>query len=316
MNKEKILVIGAGGQIGSVLIQQLSDIYGKANIVASDLRAIPSWNGNFELINVLDKNRLEEVVNHYQINQIYHLAAILSAKGEENPLRTWEINMTGFFNVLEAARKFNLEKVFYPSSIAVFGEDAPSENTPQNTFLNPTTVYGMSKAAGENWGQYYFTKYGLDVRSVRYPGIIGHRSMPGGGTTDYAVEIYHKAVNGEDYTCFLKEETTLPMIYMEDAIRGTIQLMQAPIEKIKSRTSYNLAGMSFSPIEVTQSIQRHFPNFKVRYEPDFRQQIAESWPNSIDDSETKKDWGWQPKFDLKKMTDDMIFHLKEKYRTN
>lgn len=314
MTNEKILVIGAGGQIGSVLIQQLAHLFGKTNIIASDLRAIPKWDGYFELLNVLDQSRLEQVVRQYHIKQIYHLAAILSAKGEENPLKTWEINMSGLFNVLETARKFELKKVFYPSSIAVFGEDAPAKNTPQNTFLNPSTVYGMSKAAGENWGQYYVQKYNLDVRSLRYPGIIGHESMPGGGTTDYAVEIYHQAVKGENYRCFLRKDSLLPMIYMRDAIRGTIELMQAPKSMIKTRTSYNLASMSFTPMEVAQAIQQHFPDFQVQFEPDFRQKIADSWPNSIDDSLARKDWGWQPEFDLEKMTADMIFHLKKQYR--
>jgi nucleoside-diphosphate-sugar epimerase len=262
----------------------------------------------------LDRKRLFELVDNEGITQIYHLAAILSASGEANPLRTWDINMDGLFNVLEVARERKINKVFFPSSIAVFGKDTPAINTPQHTILNPTTVYGMSKVAGEHWAQYYHLKYGLDIRLLRYPGIIGYQSDPGGGTTDYAVDIFHKAVLGENYTCFLKDDTALPMIYMEDAIRATVELMEAPAAKVKLRTGYNLSGMSFTPKEVTAAIQQHYPTFEVTYEPDFRQQIAESWPQSIDDSVARAGWGWQPSFDLEKMTEDMILNLKKKYK--
>lgn len=313
MSKEKILVIGANGQIGSVLTQALRQAFGETNVIASDIREPIIKEGIFEIINVLDAQRIADIVSQYHITQVYHLAAILSAKGEAAPLKTWDINMTGLFNVLEVAREKQLDKVFFPSSIAVFGKDVPRHGTPQNAHLSPTTVYGMSKVAGELWSQYYYQRYGLDVRSVRYPGVIGYQSDPGGGTTDYAVEIYHYAVQDRPYSCFLKNNTALPMIYMDDAIRATLELMEAPAKKIKERTSYNLAGMSFTPAEITESIRNFYPNFEVGYEPDFRQQIAESWPASIDDSAARKDWNWQPKFDLLTMTEDMIFHLKEKY---
>lgn len=313
MSKEKILVIGANGQIGSVLTEALRGAFGVDNVIATDIRQVEGYEGPFELLNVLDRQAISDTVSRYGITQIYHLAAILSAKGEQNPLQTWDINMGGLFNVFEVAREKGVSKVFFPSSIAVFGADIPRKMTPQTAILKPTTVYGMSKAAGELWSQYYFQKFGLDVRSLRYPGVIGWQSNPGGGTTDYAVDIYHYAVREEDYTCFLSENTALPMIYMDDAIRATLELMDAPAEKIKERTSYNLAGMSFSPSEIKASIQAHFPKFQVNYAPDFRQKIAESWPESIDDSAARNDWNWQPKFDLSNMTQDMIFHLQKKY---
>ncbi|WP_456458009.1 NAD-dependent epimerase/dehydratase family protein [Reichenbachiella sp.] len=309
------LIIGAGGQLGTVLTQALRNIYGNDQVVRSDMRMLDNITGPFEVIDATDAGRIEEVVKQYQIEEIYHLAAILSANGEKNPLGTWEINMKTLFNVLEVSRLNGVKKVFYPSSIAVFGSEVDQTNTPQASFLNPSTVYGISKAAGENWAQYYFQRYGLDVRSLRYPGVIGYQSLPGGGTTDYAVDIYHKAIEGENFSCFLEENTTLPMIYMDDAIRATIELMQAPKESIKTRTSYNLAGMSFSPAEIAASIQELYPDFKITYEPDFRQQIAASWPQSIDDSRAREDWGWQPAYDLKSMTADMIKNLKLQYST-
>lgn len=314
MSKEKILVIGANGQIGSVLTQALREDFGTNNIVATDIRAVEGHEGPFEMLNVLDAKAIAETVERHQITQIYHLAAILSAKGEQNPLQTWDINMGGLFNVFETAREKGVKKIFFPSSIAVFGADIPRQMTPQNAILKPTTVYGMSKASGELWSQYYFLKYGLDIRSLRYPGVIGWQSDPGGGTTDYAVDIYHYAVRGEDYTCFLQENTALPMIYMDDAVRATLELMDAEAANLKTRTSYNLAGMSFSPVEIAASIQAEFPDFKVSYSPDFRQKIAESWPESIDDSAARDDWHWSPKFDLNSMTKDMIFHLQKKYQ--
>ncbi|WP_438710125.1 NAD-dependent epimerase/dehydratase family protein [Aquimarina muelleri] len=313
--KTVVLVIGANGQLGSVLTESLKEKFGSLNVIASDLKSREDYIGNFEIIDATNIERIEEVVIQYKVTQIYHLAAILSAKGEETPLQTWNINMQTLFNVLEISRKNNIEKVFFPSSIAVFGEGAPLDNTPNNAYLDPATVYGISKAAGENWAQYYFMRYGLDVRSIRYPGVIGYQSLPGGGTTDYAVDIYHKAVLNEKFSCFLKEDATLPMIFMEDAIRATLELMDAPKEDIKLRTSYNISGISFSPAEVVAEIRKLYPDFKVTYTPDFRQEIASRWPNSIDDSAASKDWGWKPKFDLESITETMIQKLKEKYKT-
>jgi nucleoside-diphosphate-sugar epimerase len=316
MSKESILVIGANGQIGSVLTGALRKEFGENNVVATDIRAADSHQGQFELLNVMDAKAIASAVERHNITQVYHLAAILSAKGEQNPLQTWDINMGGLFNVFEVAREKKVAKVFYPSSIAVFGADIPRQKTPQDAVLKPTTVYGMSKTAGELWSQYYHLKYGMDIRSLRYPGVVGWQSDPGGGTTDYAVDIYHYAVRGEDYNCFLSENTALPMIYMDDAIRATLELMDADEAKINVRTSYNLAGMSFSPIEIATSIQKVKPGFKTSYSPDFRQQIADSWPESIDDSAARSDWGWKPAFDLERMTEDMLFHLKAKYRVD
>lgn len=313
MKQEIILVIGANGQIGSVLTKTLQEKFGKNSVIASDLRNNPNFDGIFEVLDATDYDRLDIIAKQYKVTQIYHLAAILSAKGEQAPLSTWNINMNTLFNVLEVARLNQIDKVFYPSSIAVFGDEAEMDNTPQNTFLNPATVYGISKSAGENWAQYYFLRYGLDVRSVRYPGIIGYQSLPGGGTTDYAVDIYHKAVLGEEFSCFLNEDTMLPMIFMEDAIRATIELMDAPKESIKIRTSYNLAGVSFAPKDMVTSIKKIYPDFKIRYEADFRQDIAAKWPNSIDDSSARTDWNWKPEYDLEAMTKTMIEKLKEQY---
>ncbi|MHA7056204.1 NAD-dependent epimerase/dehydratase family protein [Aquimarina sp. M1] len=310
----KILVIGANGQLGSVLTKELQKKYTIENVIASDIRANGNYKGIFEIIDATDRGRIQEVVERYGITQIYHLAAILSAKGEETPLTTWEINMKTLFNVLEVSINNNIDRVFFPSSIAVFGEGASSENTPGDAYLNPATVYGMSKAAGENWAQYYFLRYGLDVRSIRYPGVIGYQSLPGGGTTDYAVDIYHKAVLKEDFNCFLKEDATLPMIFMEDAIRATIEIMEAPKESITIRTSYNIAGISFSPEEVVAEIRKLYPDFEITYKPDFRQEIASRWPKSIDDASAKKDWGWQSEFNLKDITEVMIQKLQEKYK--
>lgn len=309
-----ILVIGANGQLGSVLTTSLQEKYGVDQVIASDLRKREGFNGVFEVVDATDINRIHEVVAQYKVTQIYHLAAILSAKGEENPLQTWDINMKTLFNVLEVSRLHEIEKVFFPSSIAVFGEGANLDNTPNNSYLDPSTVYGISKAAGENWAQYYYTKYGLDVRSIRYPGVIGYQSMPGGGTTDYAVDIFHKAVLKEEFNCFLKEDTMLPMIFMEDAIRATIELMEAPKEDISIRTSYNIAGISFSPAQVVEEIRKLYPEFKVNYAPDFRQEIAASWPKSIDDTVAGNDWGWKANFDLKGIVEIMMAKLKEKYK--
>lgn len=316
MSKDKILIIGANGQIGSVLVSSLRQRYGENQVISSDIRQPSTPDGIFEKLDVLDAESLAAIVDKYKISQIYHLAAILSAKGESDPKWAWDINMNGLMNVFEVARAKGIRRIFFPSSIAVFGINAPKRNTPQVTNLTPNTVYGISKVAGELWSEYYFNRYGLDVRSLRYPGVIGYQSDPGGGTTDYAVDIFHYAVRGEDYKCFLKEKTELPMIYMDDAIRATIELMEASSESISIRTSYNLSGMSFNPSELADSIKTHVPDFKIIYEPDFRQKIAESWPGSLDDSLARRDWHWEPQFDLPKMTADMILHLNEKYKVH
>jgi len=314
MSADKILVTGANGQLGSALIPYLVNIYGADNIIATDIRESGLAELRFELLDVTDAGALSQLIQRYRINQVYHLAAVLSARGEKNPLDTWNINTGTFFNVLEAARNLKAGKVFFPSSIAVFGDNLDRELVGQHVNLLPATAYGMSKAASENWIAYYCRRYGMDVRSLRYPGIVGFQSDPGGGTTDYAVDIFHKAVTGETFHCFLKEDTTLPMIYMEDAIVATLQLMEAPYDRIKVRTSYNLAGMSFSPAEIAAEIRTHYPDFKIVYEPDFRQQIADTWPRRIDDTEARLQWGWKPRFDLASMTADMLEHLEAKYK--
>lgn len=308
-----ILILGANGQIGTVLTDFLRKKYGRERVVASDIRDPSSDSGPFELVDVTDAARIADVIAKYKVNQIYHLAAILSATGEKMPLKTWDINMDGLLNVLEASRQANVERVFFPSTIAVFGATTPRENTANEVPLLPETVYGITKVAGENWCNYYHKKFGLDVRSVRYPGIIGHQSDPGGGTTDYAVEIYHEAIKKGSYTCFLGPETRLPMMYMDDAIRATVEIMEASSEQIKKRHSYNLSAMSFTPAEQAASIRKYIPDFEIRYEPDFRQQIADSWTESIDDSEARKDWGWKPEYLLDAMTKDMLLHLGERY---
>ncbi len=314
MNQDKILVVGAGGQIGAVLTDALREAHGTDNVIATDLRPLENQSGPSEILDALDGNALAELVKKYRATQIYHLAAILSATGEKNPMWAWDVNMRSLFNVLEVSRENQLSKVYFPSSIAVFGLQAAPAMTPQYTVLIPETVYGISKVAGENWANYYYRRYGLDVRSLRYPGIIGYQSMPGGGTTDYAVDIYHYAVQGKAYECFLRADTPLPMLYMPDAIRATLQLMEAPANNLTVRTSYNLAGMTFNPGEITASIQKEVPDFRVTYKPDFRQAIADSWPASIDDSAARKDWGWKPEFNLDAMTRDMLLHLGEQYR--
>jgi nucleoside-diphosphate-sugar epimerase len=312
MRKDVILVTGANGQIGSVLTKALRNVFGQDEVLATDIRKPEKEDGPFEMLDILNKSSMQQLIKKYRVTQIYHLAAILSAKGEANPQKTWKINMDGFFNIMESAREFELKKVFFPSSIAVFCKETPRQKTPQHTVSHPETVYGISKSASENWCQYYYQKYGLDVRSVRYPGIISYQSAPGGGTTDYAVEIYHEALNRGKYQCFLKEDMRLPMIYMPDAIRATLMLMDAPASQITIRTSYNLAAMSFTPKELYQSILKHIPNFKISYKPDYRQEIAESWNESIDDSFARNDWGWNENFDIDAMTKDMILNLKKK----
>ncbi|QHV93532.1 NAD-dependent epimerase/dehydratase family protein [Spirosoma endbachense] len=314
MKRETILVIGANGQIGTALLPQLQNRFGVNNVIAADLRKPESDQGIFELLDATKPDALTEVVRRHRVTQIYHLAAVLSAKGESDPLWAWNLNMQTVLNVLEVARLHKIRKLFIPSSIAAFGEHAPKYETPQTAFLDPATVYGISKVAAENWSLYYHKRYGLDVRSIRYPGVISYQSMPGGGTTDYAVSIFHEAVQGHDFECFLAEDTLLPMIYMDDALRATLELMDAPESKISVRTSYNLAGMSFTPAELTAAIQVYFPDFVTYYKPDFRQAIAESWPKTIDDSVARHDWGWKPAFDLARMTQEMIANLTTVYR--
>ncbi|MFH1366700.1 MAG: NAD-dependent epimerase/dehydratase family protein [Patescibacteria group bacterium] len=313
---KKILVTGAAGQIGSELVPTLQKKFGQENIIASDLnetlldRLFPG--GQNMVLDATDREAIARIINEENINVIYHLAGILSAKGEQNPELAWKVNVEGLKNVLDLAEKNKIEKLFWPSSIAAFGPTTPRDNTPQKTILEPTTMYGVNKVAGELLCQYYFLKKGLDVRSLRYPGIISWKTEPGGGTTDYAVAIYYEAVKGNDYQCFLKEDSRLPMMYMDDAVKATIDLMEAPKENIKERTSYNLAAISFTPKEVYEEIKKHYPDFKVTYEPDFRQAIADSWPKSIDDSAARSDWGWQHEYDLAKMTNVMITELKKK----
>jgi nucleoside-diphosphate-sugar epimerase len=312
MAKEKILVIGASGQIGVELTLALRKLYGNANVIASDLREenqLLKGTGPYVSIDVMNKEMLHVQVIRQNITQIYLLAAILSATGEKNPNLAWHLNMQGLLNVLDIAREEKLSKIYWPSSIAVFGPSSPKQMCPQQTIIEPSTVYGISKYAGEFWCNYYFQRFGVDVRSIRYPGLISYKSAPGGGTTDYAVEIFHEALENKKYTCFLKEDTYLPMMYMPDAIRATIELMEAPASKISIRTSYNLASMSFSPKEIGAAIRRHIPEFTIAYQPDYRQQIADSWPQSIDDTQARKDWGWEHEYDLEKMTEDMLRNL-------
>ncbi|MGB4968492.1 MAG: NAD-dependent epimerase/dehydratase family protein [Saprospiraceae bacterium] len=312
MQKERILMLGANGQIGTVLADALRTKFGGAAVVTSDLRNPVIESGPHEILNVLDLEKLNQLIDKHQITQIYHLAAILSATGEKDPMSTWNINMQGLLNVLNVAVEKKIHKVFYPSTIAIFGPSTPKHNTAQESSFIPTTVYGMSKLAGENWCNYYHKRYGLDVRSVRYPGVIGWQSAPGGGTTDYAVEIFYDALKFGKYTCFLEAETRLPMIYMEDSIRATIELMDADVDKISVRTSYNLASMSFTPAELVAEIKQHIPDFQIQYAPDFRQAIAASWSESIDDQMARKDWQWLPNYDLSKMTADMFYQLRLK----
>ncbi|HEV8287316.1 MAG TPA: NAD-dependent epimerase/dehydratase family protein [Chitinophagaceae bacterium] len=312
MVREKILVIGASGQIGVELTLALRKIYGASSVVASDLREendLLKGTGPYVSLDVMNKEMLHVQVIRQNFTQIYLLAAILSATGEKNPNLAWHLNMQSLLNVLEIAKEEKLTKVYWPSSIAVFGPTSPKQNCPQQTIIEPTTVYGISKYAGEFWCNYYHLKYGVDVRSLRYPGLISYKSAPGGGTTDYAVEIFHEAIEEKRYTCFLKEGTYLPMMYMPDAIRAAIELMEAPAQKISIRTSYNLSAMSFSPKEIAAEIKKHVTEFKIDYKPDYRQAIAESWPRSIDDSTARKDWGWKEEYDLSAMTSDMLENL-------
>ena len=312
MAKEKILVIGASGQIGVELTLALRKIYGNSNVVASDLREendLLKGTGPYVSLDVMNKEMLHVQVIRQNITQIYLLAAILSATGEKNPNLAWSLNMQSLINVLDIAKEENLTKVYWPSSIAVFGPTSPKRACPQQTVIEPITVYGISKYAGEFWCNYYHNRYGVDVRSLRYPGLISYKSAPGGGTTDYAVEIFREAQQNKFYECFLREDTYLPMMYMPDAIKATLELMEAPADKISIRTSYNVSGMSFSPKEIADEIRKYVPDFTIRYKEDYRQKIAESWPQSIDDTVARNDWGWKEEYDLSRMVKDMFENI-------
>tara|TARA_B100001540_G_scaffold305396_1_gene316255 strand:- start:3094 stop:4053 length:960 start_codon:yes stop_codon:yes gene_type:complete len=315
--RERILIIGSSGQIGTELVMELRKMYGNENVVASDIRDSSEQvmnSGPFETLDIMDASLLREIVKKHKVTQVYLLAALLSATAEQNIELGWRLNMRSHSHVLDLAKDGLIKKIFWPSSIAVFGPTTPMENTPQYTIMEPNTVYGITKQAGERWNEYYFNKFGVDIRSVRYPGLIGWKAAPGGGTTDYAVDIFHQAIQHGKYQSFLSANTGLPMMYMPDAIRATIELMEAPLDKIKIRSSYNLAGISFTPKQISDEIKKHISDFEITYNPDFRQSIADSWPKSIDDTHAQKDWGWNLEYDLEKMTSNMIKNLKNKYK--
>ncbi|MGE5651216.1 MAG: NAD-dependent epimerase/dehydratase family protein [Bacillota bacterium] len=312
---ERILVIGANGQIGSELVEALAAKHGAENVIAADIAPRSLFGAlSYETVDVLDKERVAQIVERYGVTQVYQLAALLSVTGEQAPLKAWTLNMNGLLNILELARERGQAgkplKVFWPSSIAAFGPHTPAVDTPQLAVMDPTTIYGISKQAGERLCEYYFSKFGVDVRSIRYPGIISYKSPPGGGTTDYAIAIFHAAKRHERYACFLGPETTLPMIYMPDAIRATIELMDAPAEKIRVRSAYNVAGLSFNPRELAQAIKRRMPGFEIAYQPDHRQAIADTWPHSLDDTYARADWGWQAAIGLDRLVEDMLAHIE------
>ena len=310
---EKILVIGACGQVGTELVENLQNIYGENAVVASDIRTSDSpvfERSEFVILDVLNKHQISEVFTKHKPTIVYHLAALLSATAEQNPKFGWELNMDGTFNIFDACLDFGVKRIFWPSSIAVFGPTTPRVNTPQRTILEPNTVYGITKSAGERYCEYYFNRYGLDVRSIRYPGLIGWKSLPGGGTTDYAVDIFHQALKKGSYESFLSADTTLPMMHMEDAVRATIEITDAPSEWIKIRSSYNIAGVSFNPEELAEEIKKHIPDFTITYQPDHRQQIANGWPQSIDDQFARKDWNWQERYNLENLVIDMLDNLR------
>ena len=315
--KEVILVIGSSGQIGTELVMQLRKTYGNDEVIASDIKPsadIVMQSGPFLELDILNEQLLRKIVVKYQVTQVYLLAALLSATAEKNIELGWKLNIRSHSHVLDLARDGLIKKIFWPSSIAVFGSTTPKENTPQYTVMEPNTVYGISKLTGERWNEYYFNKFDIDIRSLRYPGLIGWKAAPGGGTTDYAVDIFHQAIKNKRYVSFLSENTALPMMYMPDAIRATIELMEAPSKKVKIRSSYNLAGISFTPKQISEEIQKHIPDFQISYKPDFRQEIADSWPSSIDDSKAQNNWGWELQYNLEKMTADMMKNLKNKYK--
>jgi nucleoside-diphosphate-sugar epimerase len=314
---EKILIVGAAGQIGSELTEKLRSIYGTINVIASDINTNNESlvnSGPFEIIDAKNFDRLKTCIVNHDVTTVYLMAAMLSASAEKNPMSAWELNMESLFHVLNLAKDGFINKVFWPSSIAVFGPSTPKVNTPQHTIMEPTTVYGISKLTGERWCEYYYQKFGVDVRSLRYPGILSYKTLPGGGTTDYAIDIFHKALSDQKYECFLTANSTLPMMYMDDAIDATIKLMQASKEVISLRSSYNLAAISFNPEELANSIKKYIKNFEVQYNPDFRQSIADSWPNSIDDSFARNDWNWQHNYNLDTITKEMINGLKTLYQ--
>lgn len=315
--KEKILVTGACGQIGSELTVALRKQWGTDAVIATDVKTPEGElaDGPFAHFDVLDRDRLGDLIKQYKPTQVYHLAAMLSATAEKNPLKGWQLNMDSLLYLLEAAVEANIKKVFFPSSIGAFGSHTPRNQTPQYTTMDPSTVYGISKLAGEGWCQYYFEKRGLDIRSVRYPGLISYKTLPGGGTTDYAIDIFYQALLKGNYTSFLSADTALPMMYMPDAIKGTLQLMEAPADQLSVRTSYNFAGFSFTPDQLAKAIQQHIPAFTIHYEPDYRQAIADSWPSSIDDSFARKEWGWQPDYTLENMVEDMLANIRAKTAT-
>ena len=314
---EKILIIGSSGQIGTELVMELRKMYGNQNVIASDIKNSSKQvmqSGPFETLDIMDEELLRKIVKKYQVTQIYLLAALLSATAEQNIELGWKLNMRSHSHVLDIARDGLVKKIFWPSSIAVFGPSTPKHNTAQNTIMDPGTVYGITKLAGERWNEYYYNKFGVDIRSIRFPGLIGWKSEPGGGTTDYAVDIFHKAITEGKYECFLSENTELPMMYMPDAIRATIKLMEAPSKNIKIRSSYNLSGINFTPEQLSREIKKYIPKFCISYRSDFRQEIADSWPSSINDSDARNDWGWDPEYNLEKMTKDMVYNLQNQYK--
>jgi nucleoside-diphosphate-sugar epimerase len=313
MKQEKILVLGAGGQIGTELTMELRRVYGDSHVVATDIKNASEEvknSGPFEVLDVMDFAKLDEVIKAHKITQIYHLVALLSATAEKNPVFGWNLNMNSLFGVMDLCVSNGVRKLFWPSSIAVFGPTTPVAQVPQHTIIEPVTVYGISKYAGELWADYYFQKKGLDIRSIRYPGLIGYKSIPGGGTTDYAVDIFYEAKKQQHYTCFLEAQTRLPMMYMTDAIDATLRLMDAPADQLSIRTAYNINGIDFTPAELATAIQVYMPDFKIDYQPDFRQKIANSWPGSIDGSLAEKDWGWKPNYNLDKMVKEMLDNVK------
>ncbi len=314
MQKESILITGANGQIGTVLSEKLIDLYGFDNVLTTDIGHIDNIHGKFEILDIMDLKHFQELITKNKITQIYHLASLLSAKGEKDPMFTWNINLNGLLNVLNIAKDNKIKKIFFPSSIAVFGDSTPKVNTPQDVPLVPDTVYGIGKVTGELWCNYYSKRYGLDIRSLRYPGIIGYQSLPGGGTTDYAVDIFHKAVKHEKFNCFLKKDTMMPMMFMDDAIHATIMIMTAPEQNIRLRYGYNIAAFSFTPEDIYLEIKKYYPDFKIEYNPDFRQNIADSWVKSINDSKARKDWGWEPEYTFEQMVESMINHLRILYK--